>query len=174
MNNLLFTSIATASESLLLFLLKECPTLTLTRTDVFRTRAPVNVRLRAIDKNLSQLQKCCLNILSRLRTALVYFDAAAPREFCDLCIAHLRLNADIIFTLIDLIGNYNNLNVSLAMFFDLGQPNIQVCKTLLLEQVEAENDTFCTLVIGVRDSSIPLLPCSVPNLQLYLAAAVVN
>ena len=165
---------ATASESLLLFLLKECPCFTLSRSYIFRSWTTVNVWLCAIDKNFCQLQKCCFDILPGLSTAFVYFDTAAPSEFCNLCIAHFWLNADIFFTLIDLISNDNDLNVSLAMFLDLGQPNIQICKALLLEQVEAQNDPFCTFVIGVCDSSIALLSCSVPNLQLYLAPTVVN
>ena len=112
--------------------------------------------------------------MPRLGTALVYFDAAAPREFCDLCIAHLRLNANVFLTLVHLIRDHDYLNVSLAMFLDFGQPHIQVCEALLLEQVEAKDDTFGALVVGVRYSSIALLPRRVPNLQLHLAAAVVN
>ena len=112
--------------------------------------------------------------MPRLGTALVYFNAAAPREFCDLCIAHFRLNANVFLTLVHLICDYDYLNVSLAMFLDFGQPHIQVCETLLLEQVEAKDDTFGALVVGVRYSSIALLPRRVPNLQLHLAAAVVN
>ena len=164
---------ATASESLLLFLLKERPSLSLTRSYIFRSWTSVNVRLCAIDENFSQLQKRCFDILPCLCTAFVYFDASAPSEFCNLCIAYFRLYAYIFFALIDLIGNNDDLNVSLAMFFDLSQPNIQVCKTLLLEQVETQNDTFSAFVICIRDSSIALLSGCVPNLQLHFSPTVI-
>jgi hypothetical protein len=55
------------------------------------------------------------------------------------------------------------------VLFDFFEPRIQVDEGLLFEEIKHKDDTFCPLVVGVRDSPVPLLASSVPNLKLNLA-----
>ena len=99
-------------------------------------------------------------------------DALAPGEFGNFLIRHLRLHPHV--TLVVLVGNNYDLHVSLPVFFHLGNPNIQVVEALLFEEIEAKDDPFGSLVVCVRDRTIPLLPRRVPDLQLYFPSAVVD
>ena len=60
------------------------------------------------------------------------------------------------------------------MLLNLGQPHVQVREALLLEEVEAEDDSLGPLVVRIRDRSVSLLPRRVPDLKLNLAAAVID
>ena len=80
----------------------------------------------------------------------------------------LRLDADEVC----LVSDHYDLDVGLRMSIYLLQPVVDVEKTLLVEQVEAEDDAVSALIIGVRDCAVALLPGGVPDLQLDLLAAV--
>jgi hypothetical protein len=67
------------------------------------------------------------------------------------------------------VGNYYNFYVGFAVLFDFFEPRIQVDERLLFEEIKHKDNTFCPLIVGVRDSSVPLLASSVPNLKLNLA-----
>ena len=70
----------------------------------------------------------------------------------------------LLFDEVVFIPYNNDFDISLTMLLNLLEPDVQVVKRLLLEEIEAENNALRTFVVRVGDCAVSLLTCSVPDL----------
>ena len=75
---------------------------------------------------------------------------------------------------IRLISHQHNSNVLVSIVFELVEPFLNALKCLLLCDVVNEQGTNGSSIISTRDSSVPLLPCSVPDLSFDDFAIALN
>lgn len=52
------------------------------------------------------------------------------------------------------------------MFFNFTEPDRDTEEAFSISEVENDNDTVCTFVVGIRNRAIPFLPSCIPDLQL--------
>lgn len=68
-----------------------------------------------------------------------------------------------------LIAQEQNINILISIRRDLLRPKaLDILEGVLICDIVDDNDAICTLIIGWRDSTESLLPCCVPNLELYV------
>ncbi len=75
---------------------------------------------------------------------------------------------------IRLVSHQHNSNVLVSIVFELVEPFLNALKRLLLCDVVDEQGTNSSSIISTCDSSVPLLPCSVPDLSFDDFAITLN
>lgn len=83
-------------------------------------------------------------------------------ELLDVCIGDL----DLFGRGIRLIREYDDGDILPRVLLDLLHPGGHIEEGFLVAQVEDNDDAIRTLIVGVSDGPIPLLPGGVPDLQL--------
>ena len=62
-------------------------------------------------------------------------------------------------------------NIFVAVFVDLSEPVLNVLEGLSISDIINKDDAMSSFVVGGSDGLEPLLPCSVPDLQLNRASS---
>jgi hypothetical protein len=119
------------------------------------------VREFLVDDGLGDLLEDFCNVEPVFGGSLEELEAVFLRE----CLSPLSL--DYLIGSVALIRDENLGNVGVSMLLNLLKPVGYVRECLLVRAVVHQDDAHRALVVGLRYRSEPLLPRSVPYLQLY-------
>ena len=118
----------------------------------------------------SEVEEALLNLVAGLCTSLEDGDAGVLRELFDVGLGDL---GSLGLSLVGLVPDDYYGDVGVGMLLDLFQPGVKVHEGLLLKQVEDQDDTICSSVVGISYCSISFLSGRIPNLKFNLFFSVI-